>query len=314
MRKKKELLSDEEFAELDSFLQNEFNHKIYRELTSQDYKFNDEYALYFFQILYSNIAFVKDNKHKPLYVIKQLKNSVPDEWDLQYLCKKLILHFEKAKDEKINICCREIQKITDEYNEKIYSQMYKREREKKVSVHNEILAEIESLPDNETRLKHLKNMLIEYERNCDQLTHILDVSDEGSYYSQLIKEIVRLEKLVNLEKESQESKTNENQLIPPKEREGMNIERAFLFFKYLSENPQATKNQAKKNKAIELLTGYKVGQLNKLPSWFEKEKAKTEENLELDEKFFKDMGEVRNLFNLLGLTDLAKMIDRDLGS
>lgn len=109
------------------------------------------------------------------------------------------------------------------------------------------------------------------------------------------------------------SHSADNERTPPKEREEMNIERAFLFFEYLLTFVNATANKTKKNQAIERLTGYKFAQLTKLPSWFEKEKLENEEKTAINEKFMKDMEEVRKLFISLGLNEIAGLVEKDLG-
>lgn len=129
-------------------------------------------------------------------------------------------------------------------------------------------------------------------------------------FPEKISETSTSQQLEQLEATSLQSA--EIQRIVPKEREGMNIERAFLFFEYLLTSVNATTNKTKKNQVIERLTGYKFGQLSKLPSWFEKEKLENEEKTEVNEKFLKDMNEVSKLFISLGLTEIADKVEKDL--
>ena len=211
MTKKKEL-TDEELDELDGFLQTEYDHTIYNELTGDAYyKCDDEYALDFFRLLYSQIDFIKENKHKPLFVIRSLKKLDLNETELHILCEKLLIFFSKSKtkDEQLKVCCREIKKIDDEHNEKIYAGIYKRKEMKKNAVRKDILSDIEELPDAQTRLEYLQKKLIDYERDSTQISQLADQIDESSYYSQLTKEIQKAEALVELEQKGETTNIDE---------------------------------------------------------------------------------------------------------
>lgn len=176
---------------------------------------------------------------------------------------------------------------------------------------------LDQVPDIVERLKVLHTLKYDFEREIEQINgmpYTKDYLQSGiySFNKSCQSEIEKLTTLMQLETLSKQ--TAGDQATPPKAREGMNSERAYLFFEYLFTFINATANKTKRHRAIELLTGYKIGQLNKLPSWFEKEKLQVEEKTEVNKKFSEDMNEVRKLFILLGLNEIAGRVDKDLGN
>jgi hypothetical protein len=95
---------------------------------------------------------------------------------------------------------------------------------------------------------------------------------------------------------------------------GLNIEKAFLTINYLLEYSKAPAIRKNKKRAefMSFLTGYSTNTLTQLFSWFEKEKANSQEKSEINEKFNGDMHDVRKWFDSLGLSEIVKMIDNDL--
>lgn len=176
---------------------------------------------------------------------------------------------------------------------------------------------LDGLPNITERLKVLYTLKYDFERESEMTKCFPYVTD---YLSSRVldfnkfcqSEIDKYNILLELEATAKQPIVDK--LTLPREREGMNKERAFLFFEYLLTFVSATQNKTKRHQLIELLTGYKIKQLSKIPSWFEKEKLEIEEKTESSEKFFKDMEAVRKLFLSLGLTEIADKIYRDLGN
>lgn len=176
---------------------------------------------------------------------------------------------------------------------------------------------LDRLPSLIERLKVLHTLKYDFEREREITQGFPYVND---YLSSRVldfnkfcqSEIDKYNILLELEAGAKQPIANE--LTSPREREGMNKERVFLFFEYLFNFVSATANKTKRHQLIELLTGYKTKQLSKIPSWFEKEKLEIEEKTESSEKFSKDMESVHKLFLSLGLTEIADEIYRDLGN
>ncbi len=79
MRKEKkesndEELNNEELEELESYLQNNFFYDIYEKFTSEydSHRYSCFTPLNFFRLFSEQIAFIKENKSKPLFVARKL--------------------------------------------------------------------------------------------------------------------------------------------------------------------------------------------------------------------------------------------------
>jgi len=309
MAKKKKELSDVELDELDGYLQTEFNHSIYYDLTSKDnYDCDDKYALGFFRLLHSQIAFVEENKHKPKFIVRQLKKLVPDEWELHYLCKKISSYFYqtkiKAKDEQIKVCCAELDIIVDAYDDKIWNLIY----EKKQSAFESVLAHLETLPDEPSRIKHLERLWTEYVADQSDLMLAVDMQDSLSYPSQLQKEIQKRKMLLELEQESQTETETETREIPtnPKDRKDLNLRIAVLFFYYLFKRAQVNADNTLKGEVIDYFVGYSSKTSGQQ---FSKLHELADSNFE---KYKQEMLIVRKQFEKLGLKDAMREIDEEL--
>ncbi len=95
---------------------------------------------------------------------------------------------------------------------------------------------------------------------------------------------------------------------------GLNEDRLALFFFYLFAGCGREVPKSKQAALIECLFGYKAKQTVKLYSKFTKEKmVAANEDLGPDKKFFNDIDFARKRFEELGLTDICKLIERDIG-
>jgi len=118
--------------ELDNYLTNDFNIGVYEELTSDSEEPFE--PLEFFNLLYAQYEFVKNNKAKPLTVVKHLKrlnlNDDQKSCLFYYLCE-LIENENPGREEfdkQMEICCGFIQKEVDRLIEKLRAE--KRDQEK----------------------------------------------------------------------------------------------------------------------------------------------------------------------------------------
>ena len=110
---KKEYNGDD-LAELDNFLQFEFNYDIYQDLTEKGGDYFELFdSLEFLRLLYEQASFIEQNKNKPLFIARSLENLSLSDNQFFYLYRKLLLHFSNAQnlDEQLNVCCREISKL-----------------------------------------------------------------------------------------------------------------------------------------------------------------------------------------------------------
>lgn len=321
-------LTDEEIEELDNFLQYEFNYDIYQELTYEDdVNFELFEPLEFFRLLYKQITFIKENKTKPLFISRTLKKLDLSDLQFYYLYRILLIFFndDKEKDEKINVCYREIYKLQyylDVYgdDEESEDETDKIESSVKLDRFQLLLEHLESLPTTREKIAHLVMEKTKYEQNKSGLD--FNFNNEKTFAEKCQLEINKLKEIMKLEMPTK-GKTNNIE-----KDNDLNIEVATLFLNYLldfakekSRENLAFKNKTKlsdatKNKITAFLTPYAEKQIKKLPPIFKKTLAEIAENGEnsgIKDKFFQDMQVVRKYFEMVGLSEITSKIDADLG-
>jgi len=94
---------------------------------------------------------------------------------------------------------------------------------------------------------------------------------------------------------------------------GLNEKVATLLIYYLFKGFNISVANAHQSDLIELLTGYSKKQTIKLYAEFEKRRLEVTDGEQIDNIYFKNMKTARKRFEMIGLADICKLIDRDLG-
>lgn len=295
MRKKKKELTDEEIEELDGYLQYEFNHDVYEELTDKD---DDYFGLFepleFFRLFYDQVAFIEEHKAKPLFVSRNLQKLNLSDEQLYIICEKLINYFddEKGSDEALNVCCREISKIKNKLN--VFDDEDESEETDPYDF-DAVLEHLKSLPTYGEKIAYLVKQKYEYDQKFGGSSW-----SNPSFTRSCRLEIEKLEKLAKLQSASQPKATEAGK------HQDLTLDRATLFMNYLLAFSKANCHNTKKAEVISFLTGYSKNTIGDKLSALH---SKADDNFVAYEK---DMKIVRKYFESLGLSEIVKMIDRDL--
>ncbi len=167
---------------------------------------------------------------------------------------------------------------------------------------------LETLPDYQSKIKHLKTALIECEAVHLSEEHHGGSSDEIDYEKQSREtfiteckiEIKRLEQLSELEVKLEQGTDD------IKKHKDLTLDRATLLLNYLFTFAKANCHNTKKSEVISFLTGYSENTVgDKLSALY----SKADENFVAYEK---DMKIIRKYFEKLGLSKIVELIDRDL--
>ena len=86
-----------------------------------------------------------------------------------------------------------------------------------------------------------------------------------------------------------------------------------MFLNYLFTNANVNCRNTKKAEVISFLTGYRSKKIGQSFSHVEKEKLEIEEKGELSKKNSDDVRILRKYFEMLGLAQILKEIDKDFG-
>lgn len=298
MEKKK--YTDKELKELDNYLQDKFNHTIYTELTKTDYAGLFE-PLDFFRLFYSQIAFIEENKAQPSNAVQKLVDLNLSDKQKYIVLDYLIVYFaDKAnKDSDIRICCRKMEHIIEELEEKLENEKAKEKTgiEAKDEF-QELLKRLKTIRTYKDKIAYLIKEKIQYEQNQSGLDK--NIENEKTFAEKCDLEIKKLTDLKSLEQNEVVSKES------LKKHKDLTLDRATLFLNYLFTFAKANCHNTKKAEVISFLTGYSKNTIgDKLSSLH----SKADENY-LNYK--KDMEIVSKYFQNLGLSEIVEMINRDL--
>lgn len=100
--------------DLNDYIQHKPNYDIYEEFDNKNGIYFELFdPLEFFNLFYTQIALIEDNKFKPTFITQNLKNLNLTDRQNYFLYEKLLNYFSDRKndDEQLNICCREIVKL-----------------------------------------------------------------------------------------------------------------------------------------------------------------------------------------------------------
>ncbi len=289
-------MTDKEQEELDQYLKDEYNYETYKEFLYTDYKGLFE-PLEYFRLFYQQLEFIRNNKSKPFYVVEKLNELELNDKQKSMLLRDLKAYLYGSNDRQIEICCLQIQgkiDLLDSENEIKEANIQNEKFEK-------VLQHLETLPDYKEKIAFLTQEKTNYEQS-----RIGSRAANKTNFSQKIDlEIKKLKELRNLE--IIRSKSESNLLEENKQKhKDLTLDRAVLFFYYLFKYQKLSFDNKQKAKVISFLTGYSANTLEQQFSQIHKKANTNFSNYE------KDMQIVRNQFEILGLTEVTKMIDNDL--
>lgn len=297
MKQKKEP-TEVSIDDLDVFLNDEFNHDIYEQLTGDDYKdFKGLFEpLEFFKLFYNTTGFIQKNKARPLFVASVLEKLSLSEEQLWYFLFKMNRFFDDSakRDTSIKICCAEIQKIQDKLeafenpeDDPVYENPYDFAK---------VLEHLATLNSYKEKLAYLHERRVEYQQN-----HAYDW-DHPTFAEKCYLEISKLENLRRLEPTSQRQKAELSK------HSDARLERVVLALNYLLDAAGVSES-CQKSKRINFIDFVSPYSRNTIKQQLDKLHEKASEN---PSEYKRDMAMIRGYFADLGLTEIVKQVDRDL--
>ncbi|MBL8123880.1 MAG: hypothetical protein JNJ39_07235 [Blastocatellia bacterium] len=174
---------------------------------------------------------------------------------------------------------------------------------------------LESLPDNDSRIEHLRKLKIECEAYHSE-AELEKYTSEDAEYKKGVREafiklcdinIRRLEALQELKLPDEASQPTIDQANT--KNGDRTLDRTTLFLNYLLTNAKVDCTNIDKAKTISFLTGYSEKTIRqKLSNIHGKDNEKSFET------YNEDMRKVRDYFSLVGLTEIAESVERDLSN
>ncbi len=301
MRKEKkesndEELNNEELEELESYLQNNFFYDIYEKFTSEydSHRYSCFTPLNFFRLFSEQIAFIKENKSKPLFVARKLVSLPLDSNQFNCFYDSILDYFDEERnvDEKINVCCREIEKL----HKKFFTYVEIIDPPPNPFDFDETLKHLKTLPKNEEKIVYLIKIKTYFEQFHE--------SESGMDYPNFVRncnlEIEKLKELMNLEESQNTSKDG------IKKHKDLTLDRAVLAMSYLLDELKVKCPLSKKKEFIDFITPFSPNTI----------KTKLENLHEKQDKNFveyeKDLETINKHFENLGLVKIVKQIKEDL--
>lgn len=275
--------------------------------------------LWHFDVLGSWLFSVVEPTNGPLYVTSQIREGLEGSEHLKPLLKTLVelLNLQEEAvngDQRFLSCIGYINALYEEL-EPTYLRYLKKEHLiwacPDFSVTKTYL---DSLADDDLRIEHLRKLRID----CEAYNAEAELDATLSELSEPNKEareafiklcdinIRRLEALRDLEKPKEESQPLIDQATA--KNGDRSLDRTLLFLNYLFTNAKVDCKNTKKAKTISFLTGYSEERIRqKLSSIHGKDNDKSFKT------YREDMRTVHDYFSLVGLTEIAESVERDLG-
>lgn len=306
--------TDEEIVELDGFLQNEFNYDTYRELIGEGFEgYNDLFEpLDFFRLFSEQSKFILKNTSKPLTISKNLQKLNLSNEQLYFLCDKLAGFVEDSSENYFfaSSILTEITRLRDKLN--VF-------QNQKNAVNNlarkfdfaKVKREIDGASDK-YKVSYLIEKKTEYlqENNYDS-----DCENGIKFNEKCDLEIEKIDKIhrANLYYYVDEDETDEvsedNEESEPSQQirnRDLTLDQAVLFFNYLFTFVKVNSHNKKKAQVIAALTGFSENTIQQqLSSLYKKE-------IDKPKAYQKDIKAIRSKFEIIGLTAVTSLIDRDM--
>jgi hypothetical protein len=285
--------TDEELAELDTYLKDEWNYSAYEELCDDEEIYKGLYEpLEFFRLFYKQVAFIEANQSKPLFVARQLKQLNYTDEQLNYLYSNLTLCFENEESDQLKICCREISKLRD----KLVLKLEENETNPQSPApydFKEVLKHLETLTSAKEKISYLIEKKTTYEQNTDRS---LDW-ESPSFADKCALEIDKIQKLSN-PYSPPKKEVFEPKIVEVGKHKDLTIDRTILLLNRLI--PLFSECDAtKKAEFINFLTGFDYETVRQRFSSIHKKDA------DKPQAFEKDMEIVCKYLNMLVLCKLS---------
>ncbi len=288
--------TDRELEELDTYLNDEFNHGIYEELTDEAYEGIFE-PLEFFQLFYAQVDFIRENKAKPLFVRRSLRKLDITEDQLFYLCHWLVVFFQidEETDKQIKICRLEIAKLRDEFIDD--EDNLDTPENKNPFDFDEVLNHLKTLKTKKEQVEYLIEIKTEYKQK-----QYWDY-ERPTFGEKCDFEISKISELLYLDLASKVP--DKKQIVEIGKHKDLTIDRVILLFNRLI--PAFPDCEAtKKAEFISFLTGFDSETVRQRFSTIYRKDA------DKPQAFKKDMEIVCKYLEILGLDEIIRQIKKDL--
>jgi hypothetical protein len=304
MGKKKVTAPNSHDAAVEPYLTSESDLDIYEDLTEGENVGLFE-PLEFFNLLYGQYEFVKDNKEKPLTVIdslKKLKYNDKQKWFLLYhLCELIEEDEGNDKDTRLKLCRTRIEKERDRLEEKLSPENKIKQplaEVGKFDFRGVVKPHLETLPDRKARIAYLYEVKTEYEQTVD-----IDL-DMPTFGEKCELEIQKLKQLMALERHGEKQGVSPSEAKSTRRNSEFTTARQVLAVHYLLQYIKALNvNKTEIARFIEFLTGKNYDSIYK----------KVREPLKLkDSEAKKDLEFVKAYFLKLELSEIVRMIDDEI--
>lgn len=274
--------------------------------------------LWHFDVLGNWLFSVVEPTHDPLYVTSRIKEGLDGAEHLKPLLKTLVelLNLQEEAingDQRFLSCIGYINALYEEF-EPTYIRYLKKEHIIWVCPDFSVTKTyLESLADDALRIEHLRKLKID----CEAYNAEAELDATLSKLSEHNKDareafiklcdinIRRLEALQELKRPDEVSQPTIDQATT--KNGDRTLDRTTLFLNYLLTNAKADCTNIDKAKTISFLTGYSEKTIRqKLSNIHGKDNDKSFET------YNEDMRKVRDYFNLVGLTEIAERVERDM--
>ena len=316
-------------TDLDDFLTDNFNLKIYQDLTEGNEKDVFVEPVIFFRLFYKQLVFIAQNPPKPLALIRNINQLSINEQQrrllLFYINDLLSKEFIETSSEQIKVSQILIEKEFNKLNEKLFPEVLSqseimRNLDNYFRFDFELIKEhLKTLQSNNSRIVYLIEAKTDYEQRKNEINY-----ESTNFVGKCNSEIEKLKQLIQLEAGSEQKEivtkdaVQTNEKIGERETRqkalGLTLDRAVWAISYLFESAETKCHNTEKAKFISFMTGFSETKIAQSFSRIERIKSEMEEKTETSKKNSDDYKIIRKLFETLNLTEIQKQIDKDFGN
>lgn len=299
---------------VEEYLTNNYNTRLYYQLT-EDEKYKSMFdVLIFFNLLYEQFEIVRTNIEKPISVTNHLLQLGLQKEQLHYLLDNLYSLLSEITSNKsdnevyrpFKICkgfiAKEYNKLDEELNPKKVIQDVKQEKKydfEKVKEH------LETIPDLKSKLKYLLEIKTEV-KHKQYDWGVLRSTDHLYLIPNIDLEIAKIKDLLMLESHPDQPKgiTLSGELT--------NSQLVLIFFYFLKHSglePRRNIDIAPIAKFLHLITGKEIIAIKNSDFY---KKLQSVPNFKSDKELIKDLETIKPLFEKVQLTEIVKMIDNEI--
>lgn len=299
---------------VEQYLTNDFNTRLYYQLT-EDEKYKSMFdVLIFFNLLYEQFEIVRTNIEKPISVTNHLLQLGLQKEQLHYLLYNLNRLLSEITNDKsdsevyrpFKICkgfiAKEFNKLDEELNPKKVIQDVKQEKKYDFE---QVKEHLETLPDIKSKLKYL----LEIKTEVKQKQHVWDVwlsTSHNNFIPNIDLEIAKIKDLLMLENQPEQPK---GIILPGELTNSQLVLIFFYFFKQNGLEPRRNLDISPIAKFLHLITGKEFNAIKNSDFY---KKLQSVPNFKSDQALIRDLETIKPLFERVQLTEIVKMIDNEI--